>query len=88
MGINDSEYAYDLVGDAVSKLFGSKQMSKDIDSQEFMKQCIKNAPNIQAISSLERTTEDIMIDFLFDHSDTAQAILKDLQDASLPNHKA
>tara|TARA_R110000868_G_scaffold13711_1_gene63529 strand:- start:6098 stop:6331 length:234 start_codon:yes stop_codon:yes gene_type:complete len=70
----------ELIDFSVKKLFGMKNEKFDPDSVEFMKQSIKNAPNISELN-LERTPDDLMEDFLFENGDLGKMIRKELENA-------
>ena len=60
------------IDNAVKKLFGyKKELSTDINSTEYMKECIKNAPDLVG-KYYDYNADAAIKDFLFEHTDIAQ----------------
>jgi hypothetical protein len=66
------------IDDTVKKLFGHDQWTdkqKDHTTIDFIKKAIKEAPNSYMLNH-DRTSQDIIKDFLFEHTDIAKELKK------------
>lgn len=62
-----------LIDKVVSNMFGYSRDEKDIQSFEFMKQCIKNAPNTVS-QYYDKTPNQLINEFLFEQTDIAKQL--------------
>lgn len=59
----------------VKKLFGKDRENYDIHTTDYMKKCIRNAPDVIG-KYKEYTSDDAIKDFLFEQTDVAKELKK------------